>query len=192
MHDLLMEGAYEQAIEAYESLAKESRHALEAALGLARCRLQIGHYDEAIADLVELGADDSPVWHYLLAKLYRRTGRYEEALNRARSAVKLDKNHAGARLLLADTLELLGRRDEAIEVYRWFDKQLVAQAELPRDAEWITDTAVGFLRYSVLTRTNVARRTKHALHEMLQMAYERVDRTYWPAHRRRRPPTRKV
>ncbi len=33
----------------------------------------------------------------------------------------------------------------------------------------------------MLTRTNVPRRTKHVLNEMLQVAYGRLDRTYWPA-----------
>ncbi len=179
--DLLMGGSYEQAIEAYEALANEPRHALKAALGLARCRLQIGEYAQAIAGLIQLSADQSADWHYLLAELYRLTGRYEETLRYARDAVKLDKNQAGARLLLGQMLELLGRRDEAIETYRWFDRQISGRAELPRDSAWITHTAVGFLRYSVLTRTSVARRTKHALNRMLQVAYGRLDRTYWPA-----------
>jgi tetratricopeptide (TPR) repeat protein len=79
-------------------------------------------------------------------------------------------------------LELLGRREEAIAAYRWFDEQLVGRAELQRNAEWITEIALGFLRYSVLTRNKeLPRRARHVLNEMLQVAYERVDRTYWPA-----------
>lgn len=179
--DLLMEGSYDRAIEAYKTLARDVRHAGEARIGLARCRMQIGQYDEAIRTLTEPAASDSADRDFLLAKLHRVTGRYEKVLSHAHDAVQRNKDHAGARLLLAETLELLGRRDEAIDAYRWFDKQLVGRTDLPRDAAWMTDTALGFLRYSVLTRTNVARRTKHVLNEMLQMAYERLDRTYWPA-----------
>ncbi len=179
--DLFAAGAYEHAVEAYKALAPDSRFTLQAGLGLARCRLRLGQYEEAIAGLSALDASDSPSAAYLLAQAYRQVGRYDEVLSHARAAIKLDKDNAGARFLLGDTLELLGRRDEAIETYRWFDRQLVEREELPRDAEWITETAKGFLRYSVLTRTNVARRTKHVLNEMLQMAYERLDRTYWPA-----------
>ena len=179
--DLLMQGSYEQAIEAYEQLAKEERHALEAGLGVARCRMQIGEYDQAIAGLTGLAAADSAERHYLLAELYNRKGRYQEVIRHARDAIKHNKDHAGARLLLGRTFELLGRRDEAIKTYRWFDKQVAGRAELLHDAAWITHTALGFLRYSVLTRTNVARRTKHVLNEMLQIAYGRLDRTYWPA-----------
>ncbi len=179
--DRFIEGSYEKAIEAYSTLAQQPVHALQAELGLARCRMQVGLYDEAIAALVEIGADKSAEWHYLLAQLCRVTGRYEEALKHTRQAIQLDKRDAGARLLLGQMLELLGQRDEAIETYRWFDRRLVAQRELPHDAENLTDIALGFLRYSVLTQTNVADRTKHVLNEMLQVAYERVDRSYWPA-----------
>jgi len=179
--ELLNEGSYEKAIEAYEALAEDPSNVLEAGIGLARCRLHTGKYDEGIAGLTALAATESADWHYAFAELLRRKGRYSEVLDHARLAAKRDKNHAGARLLLARTLELLGRLDEALDAYRWFDRQLTERAELPQDAEWITDTALGFLRYSVLTGTDVTRRTQHVLHEMLQIAYGRVDRTYWPA-----------
>ncbi len=180
-YDLLMGGSYDKAIDAYEELANDAQHAQVAGLGLARCRLQIGEYDKALAGLTELAENDSADRHFLLAKAYRITGRYDETLSHARSAIRLEKDQARARLLLGATLELLGRRDEAVEAYQWFDGQLVRRTELPQDAAWLTHTALGFLRYSVLTRTNVARRTKHVLNEMLQVAYERLDRTYWPA-----------
>ncbi len=198
--ELLMEGYYEKALEAYTALAKDPRFAPKAAIGLARTRLQVGQYAEAVAGLTGGGRRSSlpypagegqesslpyPArsadWHYVLAQLYGRLGDYEAVLGLAESACKLDKQHAGARLLLGETLELLGRRDRAIEVYRWFDKQVVERPELPPDPEWITSAALGFLRYSVLTRTDVARRTQHVLNEMLQIAYGRLDRTYSPA-----------
>lgn len=179
--DWFIEGSYEKAIEAYSTLAQQPVHLLQAQLGLARCRMQIGLYDEAIAALVEIGADKSAEWHYLLGQLYRATGRYEDTLKHTRQAIQLDRRYPGARRLLGQMLELLGQRHEAIETYQWFDRRLVAQRELPRDAEKLIDIALGFLRYSVLTQTNVADRTKHVLNEMLQVAYERVDRSYWPA-----------
>ena len=102
-------------------------------------------------------------------------------MERAKAAITIEGNSATAQCLQADMLENLGRTDEAVEASRWFDQQVVGLAELPRDAEWITATALGFLRYSVLTGTSVASRTKHVLNRMLQVAYERVDRSYWPA-----------
>ena len=179
--DWLMEGSYVEAARAYEALAENPKQRVAAELGLARCRLQTGDYQAAVDSLNALDARESSTWHFTLAELYRRLGRYEEALTHARTALERSSDNSGARLLVAEVLETVGRREEALEVYRWFDRQLVEQAELPRDAEWMTQVALGFLRYSVLTGTNVPSRTKHVLTEMLQMAYERIDRAYWPA-----------
>jgi len=179
--DLLMQGSYEAATEAYQKLSNDPAHAVEAGLGLARCRLRVGQYDEAIAGLTAMKAEASAEWRCLLADLYTRVGKYEDAAAHLQAAIKADQRHAGARLQLGRLQELLGRRDDAIETYRWFDRQLVERPDLPKDAAWISDTAQGFLRYSVLTGTDVPRRTQHVLNEMLQPAYTRLDRTYWPA-----------
>lgn len=180
-HDWLMTGAYERAMAAYRVLAAQGSTALEAGLGLARCQLRIGRYDEALSTLSALGAEESCQWHYLSAQLYRVTGEYSKALAHAASCLRIKPGHAGAHLMRGQVLEMLGRRDDAIESYAWFAEQLVEQDTLPPDAERITQLALGFLRYSVLTRTKVAPRTKHVLNEMLQPAYDRLDRMYWPA-----------
>ncbi len=180
-HDLLMQGSYEAATEAYQKLAADPSHAVEAGLGVARCRLQVGQYDEAIAGLTAMKAEASAEWHCLLAEVLTRVGKHADAAAHLHAAIKADERHAGARLQLGRLQELLGRRDEAIETYRWFDRQLVERPDLPKDAAWISDTAQGFLRYSVLTGTDVPRRTQHVLSEMLQPAYTRLDRAYWPA-----------
>ena len=179
--DLLMQGSYEAATEAYAKLSNDPQQAVQAGLGLARCRLQVGQYDEAIAGLTALNAETSAEWHDLFAELLTRLGKYADAQTHLQAALKIDERLAAARLQLGRLHELLGRRDEAIETYRWFDRQLLERPELPKDAAWITDTALGFLRYSVLTGSEVPRRTQHVLGEMLQPAYTRLDRTYWPA-----------
>jgi tetratricopeptide (TPR) repeat protein len=181
--DLLMAGDYDRAFEAYRALASDPSLAAEARVGMALSRMQVGKYDEAVE---HLRVEDPPVAdtarrHVVLAQLHRVKGRYEDALRETRAAIALEPGSAAARRLLAETLELLGREDEALEAYKWFDAQLVGRAELQPDAEWMTETGLGFLRYSVLTRTNVPRRTQHVLAEMWQVAYERLDRTYWPA-----------
>ena len=179
--ELLTTGQYEEAEVAFARLAEEDSTRIEASLGLAETRLRTGQHDRVIADLDALKASSSAPWHALLAQALREVGRYAEALEHYREAHKLKPDFAAARLGEAEVLETLGRRDEAIEAYRWFEKQVVERGELPRDAAWITATAVGFVRVSVLTQTNVVDRTKHALNEMLQAAYSRVDRRYWPA-----------
>lgn len=184
---LFLQGDYDAAARAYEALragpdaARDVTVVLSASIGLADCRIRVGQYEEA-GRLLDAAKDDaSAAWHYARARLDRLIGHYDDVIAHAKSAIALQKDHAGARRLLGEMLETLGRRDEAIETYRWFEGQIAQQAELRRDPEWLTDAAVGFVRYSTLTRTNTVDRTKHALHEMLQPAYERLDRLYWPA-----------
>ncbi len=187
--EMLIAGSYREAEEAFRKLLDEAppteadvaaRRALEANLGLAECWMHTGEYAEAISRIEQLSQRSTQSLH-LLAKLYFRVGRYEDAEMRLKEAIELDTRHAGSRRLLGELHEYLGRRDQAIETYRWFDRQMIENPELPKDPAWITDAAVGFYRYSVLTGTDATRRTQHVLHEMLQPAYSRLDRTYWPA-----------
>lgn len=179
--ELLLTGSYKQAAEAFERLATDDKLKVPATLGLAEARMRVGAYAEAISLLESLDAPKSARRVFLLAQLRALTGQYDAAVTLARQALALDDNYAGARLLLGQTLETLGKQKEAIEVYKWFDDQLVNRAQLPRDPGWVTDTGLGFLRYSVLTGTSVPKRTQHVLNEMLQVAYTRLDRAYWPA-----------
>lgn len=179
--EMLMMGSYKEAIQAFEVLAKESKTQLPASIGLAEAKMRTGSYQEATALLESLNAETSARRPFLLAQLYLISGRYEDAKRQAEDTIRLDANHAGARLLIGRLLEMLGHTTEAIETYRWFDEQVAKRAQLPRDPAWVTDTAIGFLRFSVLTDTSVPDRTQHVLNEMLQVAYTRLDRAYWPA-----------
>ena len=179
--DLLLEGKYAEAQAAFETLIQAGKQSERASLGLARVRVRIGEYAEAIADMEKLDAARNADGQVLLAQALLIKGEYDRAMEHLKQAIEIKPQSAAARRILGATLELLGRRDEAIATYRWFDEQLTRQDGFPRDAAWITDAAVGFLRYSMLTQTSVADRTRHVLTEMLQQAYERVDRSYWPA-----------
>lgn len=184
-----MGGSYAEAKEAFEKLLVEAEasdvgaaaeRALQANLGIAECLMRTGKYEEAIEKLTLITQMTAPA-RCLLAELYVRVGRYEDTQRQLEEAIKLDPRHAGARRILGELHEYLGRREQAIETYQWFDRQLLENRELPKDPTWLTDAAIGFYRYSVLTGTDVARRTQHVLHEMLQPAYSRLDRSYWPA-----------
>lgn len=185
-HDRLMVGDYKQAMAYYEALLEDSNKRIDAAVGLARCHRIVGRYEQALNVLRSVeqndpAADQSAEWHLALAQVFNIQGRDKEVLSHTQKAVALNHDFAAARLLHAQTLERLGRRDQAIDAYRWFDRQLTTKPDLPRDPRWITNTAVGFLRYSELTQTNLIRRTQHVLADMLQVVYERLDRTWWPA-----------
>lgn len=179
--ELYMGGAYEEAAAAFEALIAGESTKLDATLGLARCRMQVGQYEVAATLLKALDATTSADWHALSARLRTRLGEYDAALTHLEEAVKLDPQSPSPRRALAELQDYLGRREKAIETYQWFDRRLVEQRELPRVAAQLTDLAVGFYRYSVLTKTDLPRRTNHVLREMLQPVYSRLDRSYWPA-----------
>ncbi|MCC7290864.1 MAG: tetratricopeptide repeat protein [Phycisphaerales bacterium] len=181
-----IEGRYDRAKDAYAALrdaAASDADRLKASMGVSRALASEGKYREALDELRGASAigESSADWHVALGQLSRMVGDYDATAAHARKAHEIDKTHAAARLLTAEIAEYLGRRDEAIEAYQWFDRQLVEREDLPRDAEWLTTVGKGFYRFSLLSRTDLSRRTKHALVELFQTAYERVDRSYWPA-----------
>lgn len=191
-------GFYTRAADLYEQVLDRDADAPAAILGIARGRLATGQYEQARDWLLDHAGlfnrsdpDAAPApttqtksdieWHLLLAKALRSIGQYDPALDHLRAAVELDGDNPKARYLLAAFLEYRGRRADALEVYTWFNDQLTRRGELQSDAEWLTYTGMGFLRDSVLSQTEAARRTQHVLQQMYQAAYTRVDRTYWPA-----------
>ncbi len=180
--ELWIEGYYDRAAQQYRLVGQDAGASVDAAVGLARCGLMTGEYEQGLADLDAAAAqgESSADWHTARAELLARVGQYDDAVRHSRRAVELDPRHLRGRVVLGGLLELTGARDQAIEVYEFFDRLLAKQ--MPPSAEGITDAAQGFYRYSVLTRhLNLNRRTSHVLNEMLQVAYQRVDRTHWPA-----------
>ncbi len=181
-HAARIAGRYEQAIRVYGVFLDDRASRVEATWGLARCYIETGRYEQAEATLLE--AEDlgraSADWHRTLAEGLSAVGRHERALEHCRKAIETDAGDLQARQLLGELYEILGRRDEAIKTYRFFERLVTRR--LPADAAKLTATAKGFLRYSVLTRhDNLSNRTIHTLQELLQPAYTFLDRTYWPA-----------
>ncbi|MCO6438855.1 MAG: tetratricopeptide repeat protein [Phycisphaerae bacterium] len=179
--ELYIKGEYGAAIDAYRTRLGDEPGDVASAVGLARCLMQTGNYEGASSALGQVSGVDSADWQTTSAELQMVLGRYDAAFRHAERAVEIAPERPESRLLIGQWHELFGDFQKAIEAYRWFDRQIVERAELPRDPTWLTATAQGFLRYSMLTRTNVADRTRHVLREMLQPVYSTLDRTYWPA-----------
>ncbi len=175
-------GQYPKAIDAYTQLLDDPDARIAAACGLATCCLETGRLKDARTALTDVQSDGqgSSAWHASMAAVLKPVGHYAEAIAHAQRAIDLNANNMPARYLLGRLYETVGRRDEAIKTYRYFDRLILKR--LPRSAENLTAAASGFLRYSVLTgHPNLSNRTIHTLQELYQPAYERVDRTYWPA-----------
>ncbi len=177
-----MRGYYRAAIEKYAPLAEHDATRLDATLGIADCDEQEGRYAEALERLESIRqlGEGSAGWHEAVARFHRHLGRYAEAADAYRAALRCDEAHFAARLGLGETLETLGRKQEAAEVYAWFDQLL--RERMPERADELTYAARGLYRFTLLSRhPNLVYRTRYVLQELLQPAYERIDRTYWPA-----------
>lgn len=171
-----LRGEYEEAIEKANSAAESGANEEAAVVLVGRALKDTGRYAEALVELERL--DGSAEAAALRAEILVILGKYDEATALCRGAIEEFPRDPSPRLVLGKTLELLGKRTEAIEVYRWFDTRIAGGGDLERDARWLVDCGQGFLRFSVLTQTNIRARTAHVLTQMLQVAYEIVDRSY--------------
>jgi tetratricopeptide (TPR) repeat protein len=179
------QGYFAWTAEQYRILQRKeeaSGSSVPIAVGLARCLDELGRYEEAIETLsaVREAGGASPDWQAAMGRALARVGRYTEAIDHCRAGIEKHPEHMEARLLLGELLELLGRKEEAIETYEWFDELL--RESLPETADELVSAGRGLYRYSVLSRhPNLGSRTIYVLHELLQYAYERVDRRNWRA-----------
>jgi tetratricopeptide (TPR) repeat protein len=90
----------------------------QARLALGAVQDQIGHADEAVAELRRLIAafPDSSEAHYNLANAYARHFRYKEARIEYEQALRLDPGNNAARLSLAKALLEIGENSAAIPI----------------------------------------------------------------------------
>ncbi len=181
---LFMRGAYAEAQREYRVLLGREKVAVRAAVGLARCAEQTGGYPRAVETLrlVAGPGRKSPGWQESIASLLQRLGQYSQAIDHCRAALAINEAHFAARLRLGELYQIVGKKQDAIEAYRWFDSLLRTRRRLPALPADITCAGRGFYRFSVLARhPNLNRRVRYVLHEIFQPTYERVARNYWPA-----------
>lgn len=181
--ELLRGGHYVEAADLFRArVAADDPASVADSIGLVQCAIATGDYeaaDRTIKSIYQAENTEADV-AYWAARLATLRGRYDEAIQQCRDAILIDRAHAPARLLLAQTLELTGQAEEALHEYEWFDR--VAKTELPDDAERLTAVGQGFYRFSVLTEhADLVRRTRHVLNKILQVAGEHLGESYWPA-----------
>ncbi|MHC4715928.1 MAG: tetratricopeptide repeat protein [Planctomycetota bacterium] len=178
-----MRGDYKGAIAEYRKLARSPAWALEAQMGLAECHAITGKIPEAKAALRAVAARGADVarWHVLMSHLHAFVGEYEPALAEARKAVACRKDWAPAICRLGRALETLGRKKQAVEVYRTVEKS-VERPGFTKDAPSLVAAGQILDRIAILTGRKATEQAQNILHNYLQEAYLRADKTYWPAH----------
>ncbi len=199
-------GYYRHAFEEFSDLlgADDVELATSAGVAMADCQMAWGDYEESLDTLQSIRESAWPEghgsrgeggiaraeargslmarWHRAVAAGHSKLGDYDKAIEHGQQALKLDEDHMRARYELGRLYETVGRRDDAIHIYQYFDKLLAGEARFPETAEDAHYAGVGFYRYSVLTRSeHLIRRTKYVVQDVLQPAYEILDLSYWPA-----------
>lgn len=183
---LLLRGSYAEATEAFAALSADLP--AQAALGSARCLVQTGKRDEAIAALKEAIEEngiasnageksESARLQSELAVLQFASGKPEEAAAATDAALKLDANSLAARWVQAELLRISGKLEQAKSACEWFvDHYNQHQDRLDPDG----------LRYVGLAAAQLARWQRNAkqfgflVNSLYPDALE-LDKNYWPA-----------
>ncbi len=180
---LYWRGEYDAAIAAYERLAKDPLTAVAAGIGLAEAQAMVGRYEDALASLraVEARAKLDAEWHVALSGLLAVVGKYPESLAAARAGHELRDDWAPAILCLGQALETLGRKKQAIDVYQTLDKA-ISHPGFTTDARSLTAAGKVLDRFAILTGRKASEQAQNILHNYFQDAYQKADKTYWPAN----------
>lgn len=180
---LYRSGKYGKAIEIYKSLLNDPALEVSARIGIARTYALIGRYDEAIKtlQLCARRAENNADWHVLISELFNETGHYQKALQHARRAYSLARDWAPALLRLGESLEVLGKKSQAVDIYKKLDKA-IARKDFTRDARSLTAAGMVLARYATLTGQKASMQAPNILHNYFQRAYQEVDKQYWPAN----------
>jgi cellulose synthase operon protein C len=180
---LYMEGKYGAAGDAYTKLLDKKELRVSAAIGLAEAKGIIGKYAEAVEALkkVEADAADRADWHLAMANALGNIGKYEEALARAVKANELRPPWAPAILARGTLLETIGRKADAIEVYKSMSRTMEGEG-FRKDARSLVALGQIMDRYAILTGQRASEQAANILHNYLQEAYLKADPKYWPAN----------
>jgi len=180
---LYMKGQYVPAADGYRRLLAREELRVSAAIGQANALAMMGKYDEALEALrkVEAQAAGRTEWHLAMAGLLHTVGRYDEALERAAKAHELRPTWAPAIFQHGMVLETLGRKKQAIAVYRSMSKTTETE-EYREDARSLVALGRIMDRYAILTGQRASEQASNILHNYFQEAYMKADQGYWPAN----------
>lgn len=145
---LLRTGRYDEAIEAFEALGEE--HAVDAAVGLARCHSNRGKDGEAkkILTAAAAGSGPSAAISAELALLAFDRGDFDAARSLVSESLKQNPSQLIARWIDAELHRLTGKLDLADRGYEWFiDYYNATDRFAADDYRWIGLAAARYARW---------------------------------------------
>ncbi|MBL8829591.1 MAG: tetratricopeptide repeat protein [Planctomycetaceae bacterium] len=174
---LWLGGKYAEAQEAYETLKPD--HAVEAALGVARCQVSRGQTADARETLAaaQKQQPDNPALAGLLAQLAFESGQYDECDRLIAAILKTKPDDLLARWLHAERLRLTGKLDEADKAYNsfveYYNDHDVTE---PDDLRLVGLAAAQFARWNKLSD-----QFTFLVNDLYPDALQQSPH-YWPAH----------
>jgi tetratricopeptide (TPR) repeat protein len=181
--ELLNTGKYDQAEAGARKLLEGGEQPVSSAVLLAEALAVRGEYDQAVEVLRSVSAqgDEVAEWHVTLAERLESKGLYDQALAHAVRACRLRPAWAVPLWVRGRLLETLGRREDAIECYASMSA-VIDSGAYRHDARALVALGHVLNRHSILTAKRASEQARNILHNYFQEAYQRVDKTYWPAH----------
>ncbi len=181
--ELLKTGKYQQAQAAARKLLEGGEEPVSSAVLLSDALAVRGEYEQAVEVLRSVAArgDEEARWHVAMAEGLERQGQYEQALSHAVRACRLRPAWAVPLWVRGRLLETLGRRQDAMACYGSMASVVDAGA-YRHDARALVALGHVLNRHSILTGKRASEQARNILHNYFQEAYQRVDKTYWPAH----------
>lgn len=174
---LYMTGRYEESQEQYEKLAADQP--ARAAVGIARCRIAVGQYDDAaklLGEAIQKEVENAPL-SAELARLQFNRGNYEAAQEHCQQALAKSDKQLLARWVQAELHRVGGKLDEAEKGYEWF-VDYYNDADKIEDAESLYLIGQAAAQYARWTRNSAQ---FNFLVNRLYPQVLKLDENYWPA-----------
>ncbi len=179
-----LRGNYEEAVELYTDLAKDTKNRVPATVGLSRALQSKGEYDRAL-DVLDATLKDSPKDADLSARraevLYLR-GRWDDAEKAADLALQGKPDHFLARWVRAQVYNDRGDLKKADAEFRWFVRTYTERSNNDMDVKDADDLVlIGQAGCENARWHNLADQFQFILQEVYGDALK-ADKDCWPAH----------
>jgi tetratricopeptide (TPR) repeat protein len=173
---------YKLAIESFEPIAADVP--VESAVGIARCRLELGEPQASLdgldkADLPDNAKNHAAI-HTVRGLALGELGRYDDAIAAFEQAVSADETAWEARAACGELLIQLGRLDDARETLAPFDASI--DREIPDDPEARVQIARGMLlRNDLDPAADVSGFIRNVLQQVIQPGFQEYHPAAWKA-----------
>lgn len=178
-----LQGNYAEARDEYETLAKDAKQRVPAAIGLSRAWQSVGEYDKALQVIDTALAAEAKSSDLLArrAELLHFRGKWKDAEETAEKALALKKGHFLGRYVKCAVLRDRGDTTKADLEFRWFVRQYSDRSGTDKE---MTDpeelVLVGLAGAENARAHNIAEQFRVILNDVYGDALK-SDKEYWPA-----------